>query len=68
MPKRACTAVKAIRAHLEDHWEMRLAGGNAAGTIFWLKNQGWSDRQELEHSGKEGAPPAFVFKLVNGGD
>lgn len=47
-------AVKAVRARLEDHWETRLAGGNAAGTIFWLKNQGWSDKTETELSGKGG--------------
>lgn len=47
-------AVKAVRAKLEDHWESRLAGGNAAGTIFWLKNQGWSDKTEQEISGKGG--------------
>lgn len=46
--------VKAVRARLEDHWESRLAGGNAAGTIFWLKNQGWSDKTETELSGKGG--------------
>lgn len=45
-------AVKAVRAQLEDHWESRLGGPNAAGTIFWLKNQGWSDRTELNHSGE----------------
>ncbi len=39
-------AVKEIRATLEDHWESRLGGTNAAGTIFWLKNQGWSDKTE----------------------
>lgn len=39
-------AVKAVRARLEDHWESRLAGTNAAGTIFWLKNQGWTDKTE----------------------
>lgn len=38
--------VKAVRARLEDHWESRLAGPNVAGTIFWLKNQGWSDKTE----------------------
>ena len=46
--------VKAVRARLEDHWESRLAGGNAAGTIFWLKNQGWSDKTETELYGKGG--------------
>lgn len=45
-------AVKAVRARLEDHWESRLAGGNAAGTIFWLKNQGWSDKTEQVLSGE----------------
>lgn len=47
-------AVKAVRATLEDHWESRLGGPNAAGTIFWLKNQGWSDKTETELYGKGG--------------
>jgi hypothetical protein len=38
--------VKAVRTRLEAEWEQRLAGPNAAGTIFWLKNQGWSDKTE----------------------
>lgn len=60
--------VKAVRARLEDHWETRLAGGNAAGTIFWLKNQGWSDKQQLEHSGPEGGPVETLttIRLVGG--
>lgn len=45
-------AVKGVRARLEDYWESRLAGGNAAGTIFWLKNQGWSDKTEQVLSGE----------------
>lgn len=47
-------AVKAVRTRLEAHWEQRLGGPNAAGTIFWLKNQGWSDKTEQEISGKGG--------------
>lgn len=38
--------VKAVRTRLEAEWEQRLAGPSAAGTIFWLKNQGWSDKTE----------------------
>lgn len=38
--------VKGVRTRLEAEWEQRLAGPNAAGTIFWLKNQGWSDKTE----------------------
>lgn len=31
--------------------------GNVTAQIFWLKNrQGWRDKQEVEHSGKDGSP------------
>lgn len=46
--------VKSARTRLEYEWEKRLAGGNAAGTIFWLKNQGWTDKTESEVYGKGG--------------
>jgi len=32
-------------------WEERLASPGASGVTFWLKNHGWKDRQEVEHSG-----------------
>ena len=38
--------VKSVRMRLENEWEQRLAGNSVAGTIFWLKNQGWSDKTE----------------------
>ena len=41
-------AVKFARMRLEHSWEQRLAGPNATGTIFWLKNQGWSDTTKVE--------------------
>lgn len=47
--------VKAAKTRLENEWEQRLAGGNAAGTIFWLKNQGWSDRNEQVISNPDGS-------------
>lgn len=43
--------VKRARMMLEASWEKRLAGPNATGTIFWLKNQGWSDKSELDLGG-----------------
>lgn len=59
-------AVKRVRTRLEDEWEQGLVGGNAAGTIFWLKNQGWSDKTETELYGKDGGPVQHVttFKLA----
>jgi len=39
-------AVKRARTRLEMAWEERLTCPNVAGAIFWLKNQGWSDKTE----------------------
>jgi hypothetical protein len=41
---------------VEVEWEQGLTGTNAAGTIFWLKNQGWTDRTEQQISGPNGGP------------
>lgn len=66
-------AVKSIRTRLEAHWEKRLAGTTAAGTIFWLKNQGWSDKTEqtvtatVEHSGTVTLEPSDAYlRMLNG--
>jgi len=53
-------AVKRARTVIEAAWEDGLTGSNAAGTIFWLKNQGWSDKQETELYGREGAPIRYT--------
>jgi hypothetical protein len=47
--------IKRCRLFMESHYEARLQGNNPAGSIFWLKNAGWTDKQEIdqktEHSG-----------------
>lgn len=46
-----------VTMHIE---ELLLEGKNAAGPIFWLKNNGdYKDKQELEHSGTGGGPVTF---------
>lgn len=55
--------VKFIRMRLEHTWERRLAGPNATGTIFWLKQQGWSDKSEMELSGRNGGPMETVTRI-----
>lgn len=67
-------AIKRARTRLELAWEKRLAGPNAAGTIFWLKNQGWSDKSEqvvtasVEHSGGVSVSPDEAYlRMLNGG-
>ena len=46
-----CNTIKAAKLRVEAAYEERLAGGNAAGPIFALKNFGWTDKQEIEHAG-----------------
>ncbi len=48
-------AVKRVRARLELAWELRLADTACTGAIFWLKNQGWKDKFEQEHTGPNGS-------------
>lgn len=49
-----CDAVEKARTRLEMAWERRLAGTACTGAIFWLKNQGWTDKTETELYGKGG--------------
>jgi len=42
--------IKRAKATIERHYEQLLQGNNPTGAIFALKNFGWSDKQELEHT------------------
>lgn len=45
--------IKAAKTKVEHYAEKMLFIGNgAAGPIFALKNHGWSDKTEIDHSGK----------------
>lgn len=56
-------SVKRARTIIEAAWEECLAGPNVAGTIFWLKNQGWTDKVETELTGKGGGPVESVTRI-----
>jgi hypothetical protein len=43
--------IKKARKLVEYGYEMRLHGDKNTGAIFALKNMGWKDKQELEHTG-----------------
>lgn len=40
--------IKNARLRVEKGYELRLHGNNPTGSIFALKNMGWSDKQEIE--------------------
>ena len=44
--------IKRARARVTNHYEKLLQGNAVAGPIFALKNLGWSDRQEIDHTSK----------------
>lgn len=44
--------IKRARLRIENHYEALLHGNAVTGPIFALKNLGWSDRQEIDHTSK----------------
>jgi hypothetical protein len=44
-------AVKSIKLVCENYAERALLGKNPTGPIFALKNYGWRDKREIEHTG-----------------
>jgi hypothetical protein len=45
-------SVKKLLLFVENGYEQALHGNSVAGSIFALKNMGWKDKSETEHSGK----------------
>ena len=42
--------IKRARLRIEIGYEEQLSGKNPTGSIFALKNMGWTDKQEIDHS------------------
>ena len=48
-------AVDYARLLIAESYEKDLRGNNATGPIFALKQLGWSDRQEIDHTSSDGS-------------
>jgi hypothetical protein len=48
--------IKAAKSRVENYAEIQLFKANPTGPIFALKNFGWSDKREHEHTGADGGP------------
>ena len=46
--------IKRARLQIETFYEQNLLSKGVTGAIFALKNFGWKDKQEVEHSGDMG--------------
>lgn len=42
--------IKETTLRIEEFAEKQLFVGNPVGAIFWLKNKGWRDKSEVDHS------------------
>ena len=45
--------LKAARTRVEKIYESLLKGGSCTGAIFWLKNHGWRDTQDINTTSNE---------------
>jgi hypothetical protein len=54
--------IKKAVSRVELMYESNLQTGQPTGSIFALKNMGWRDKQELDHSG---LPPATINVTVD---
>lgn len=60
-------SVKRARMLIEMEYEKRLnSGSNAAAPIFALKNFGWTDKQELEHTSPDGTMTPSPAVVISG--
>lgn len=44
--------IKRAMLYIEADYEKSLRSQHCTGSIFALKNRGWTDKQEIEHSGE----------------
>jgi hypothetical protein len=56
--------IKRARLQVENFAEKMLFSKSPTGAIFALKNYGWTDKQELLHSGNVG-PDHYIVEFVD---
>ncbi len=57
--------IKRSRLFIENAYEKRLQDRNPTGSIFALKNLGWTDKQEIDHTTK-GDKIELPFNIIIG--
>lgn len=59
--------IKRARLRIEMNYEENLSDKSPTGSIFALKNMGWTDRQELTGADGKDLQATILFKDFNGG-
>jgi hypothetical protein len=63
-----CYTIKRARLKIESVYEMNLHLGNPAGSIFALKNFGWTDKSEIDHNVNIPSLPSVNIRTKNAGN
>ncbi len=42
---------KTAISRIEEKHEQNIFESGSSGSVFWLKNRGWTDQQQIQHSG-----------------
>lgn len=56
--------IKRARLMIENKYERALMSDKVTGPIFALKNLGWSDKQDLNHTSDDGSMSPSRIELV----
>ncbi len=54
--------IKKARLRIENMYEEKLLSNTVTGAIFALKNLGWSDKQEIDHTVNIPTLPDIIIK------
>jgi hypothetical protein len=57
--------IKKARLKIESVYEQNLHSGNPSGSIFALKNFGWTDKSEVDHNVNIPQLPTVIIKTKN---
>lgn len=56
--------IKKAVGRIEEEHEKRLYGEKCTGSIFWLKNKGWTDSHDVTSGGKPITPQTVDFSSL----
>jgi len=59
--------IKRALLFIEGEYELNLQGNNPSGSIFALKNMGWTDKQEIDQSNSGEMNITITRKVIKGG-
>lgn len=60
-------SVRRLKAIIRREYERQLYTSSTAGASLAMKNLGWTDKQRLEHTAKDGAPLEVKITFVKPG-